>query len=452
MVPRPMNKPTDVMAATFHGQALAALERGDVASAEQAFRHQLEARPGDAEAWRFLAAREHARGNTAGAIEQLQQARRSDPRDPATLHQLGEMQMLAGDLQGAAESLRAGLALAPGMFVARLRLGVVLEQLQQSHAAMLAYLNAIDAAQAQGRWLSDATTAAGLREAVKHATRYVAAHRRAVFDAAMEPLRQRYGRAELTRVDACLAIYLGERITASPDPRQRPTFLYFPDLPSRPFYPRERFPAHARLEAATEAIREELHAVLAQARDELVPFLGAPAGEAAAAGLLGSSGTQPPAWDAFFFHRHGVRHDSECVRCPRTSTWLDSMALVRIRDHAPEALFSILRPGTHILPHRGVTNTRLVTHLPLVVPPDCALRVGGETHAWQEGRCVTFDDTFEHEAWNHSDRDRVVLIMDSWNPDLSEVEQAAVADLVAAIGDFNRCSENSASARTGEPA
>ncbi len=110
---------------------------------------------------------------------------------------------------------------------------------------------------------------------------------------------------------------------------------------------------------------------------------------------------------------------------------------MRIRDHAPETLFSVLRPGTHILPHRGVTNTRLVTHLPLIVPPDCALRVGGETHVWQTDRCVTFDDTFEHEAWNRSDQTRVVLILDCWNPDLSEAEQAAVTDLVEAIGDYN---------------
>jgi aspartate beta-hydroxylase len=126
------------------------------------------------------------------------------------------------------------------------------------------------------------------------------------------------------------------------------------------------------------------------------------------------------------------------------------MPLVRVRDHAPETLYSVLRPGTHILPHRGVTNTRLVTHLPLIVPPDCALRVGGETHVWQEGRCVTFDDTFEHEAWNHSERDRVVLIVDSWNPDLSEAERAAVADLVAAIGDFNRSGETAAAALHGQ--
>jgi aspartate beta-hydroxylase len=324
------------------------------------------------------------------------------------------------------------------MFVARLRLGVVLEQQGRRHDAVTAYLGAINAAQAQGRWLSDATTAPGLREAVKHATQYVAAGRRELFDAVIEPLRQRYGRAELARVDQCLAIYLHELPAPLPDPRQRPKFLYFPGVPSRTFYPRERFPEQERLEAAVDVVRAELRAVLSDAGDRLVPFLGAPTAEAVAAQLLGSTGAQEAAWDAFFFYRHGVRYDANCARCPRTSELLDALPLVRVRDHAPETLYSVLRPGTHILPHRGVTNTRLVTHLPLIVPTDCALRVGGETHVWEEGRCVTFDDTFEHEAWNHSGQTRVVLILDSWNPDLTDVERLAVTDLVEAIGDFNR--------------
>jgi aspartate beta-hydroxylase len=402
-----MNKPPDAAAAPGREPALVASGRGGMAP-------------------------------EARSIASLQAAHRVDPLDAGILHQLGEAQMFAGDWDGAAESLRRGLALAPRMFVARLRLGVALERLGQRHAAMRAYLGAINTAQAQGRWLSDATTAPGLRDAVKHAARYVAAGRRELLDATLEPLRQRYGRSELARVDQCLAIYLGELPAPLPDPRQRPAFLYFPGIPSRTFYPRERFPAHERLEAAAGTIREELGAVLAHAQEDFVPFLGAPSEAAVAGGLLDASGGRAAAWDAFFFHRHGVRHDAQCLRCPRTSALLDSMRLVRIHGHAPETLYSVLRAGTHILPHRGVTNTRLVTHLPLIVPPDCALRVGGETHAWREGRCVTFDDTFEHEAWNRSDRDRVVLILDSWNPDLSEAEQAAVADLVAAIGDFNQ--------------
>lgn len=432
-----MNNPPQTSPASWREQALAAWQRGDLALAEHAFRQWLEHVPADVEALQFLATRQLERGDVAGALLRLQDAHRAQPHDPAVLHRLGELQMLAGEPAAAVVSLREGLQRAPGMFVAQLRLGVALEQLGCRYEAMLAYLGAIDVAQGQGRWLSDATTAPGLREAVKHATRFVAAGRRELFDAVIEPLRQRYGRSELSRVDQCLAIYLGEQAATLPDPRQRPKFLYFPGIPSQTFYPRERFPAHARLEAAVEVIREELRAVLSHARDALVPFLGTPSSEAVAAELLGASGTQEAAWDAFFFYRHGLRHDLECARCPRTSEVLDSLPLVRIREHAPETLYSVLRPGTHILPHRGVTNTRLVTHLPLIVPPDCALRVGGETHVWQEGRCVTFDDTFEHEAWNRSEHDRVVLIADSWNPDLSEAECAAVADLVAAIGDFN---------------
>jgi len=84
-----------------------------------------------------------------------------------------------------------------------------------------------------------------------------------------------------------------------------------------------------------------------------------------------------------------------------------------------------------------VTNTRLVTHLPLIVPDHCAIKVGGEERVWREGECFTFDDTFEHEAWNRSERTRVVMLMDIWNPYLTEVEREALTALVPAIGDFN---------------
>ncbi len=37
------------------------------------------------------------------------------------------------------------------------------------------------------------------------------------------------------------------------------------------------------------------------------------------------------------------------------------------------------------------------------MPPRCALRVANEVRAWKEGKCLVFDDTSEHEAWNLSD-------------------------------------------------
>jgi aspartyl/asparaginyl beta-hydroxylase (cupin superfamily) len=93
---------------------------------------------------------------------------------------------------------------------------------------------------------------------------------------------------------------------------------------------------------------------------------------------------------------------------------------------APNAFFSLLRPKTRIPPHTGVTNSRAIVHLPLTIPEGCGFRVGGETRPWIEGRPFAFDDTIEHEAWNDSDSIRTVLILDCWNPHLSEAEQEFV--------------------------
>lgn len=420
----------------LRAQAQAAVQQGDSVLAEQHYREMLDLVSTDVEALQFVAARHFARGDTIRAVGMLLDAQQAEPDNPAMLHQLGAAQSAVGDWRGAAASLDRCLSLAPNAFVARLRLGIAREQLGDAHAALVAYFGAINSAQAKGRWMSDDTTAPGLRDAVKHAIESIDGGRRQLFDAVLEPLRQRYGSSELHRVEECLAIYLGEKLPALPDPRQQPKFLYFPGVPSQPYYARERFPWQAELEANIAEIRDELRAVLSQPQ-HLESFLLTDSPEDAA-DLLRSSGPGNAAWDAYFFHRHGERYDAHALSCPRTAALLDTLPLAYVREHSPETLFSVLRPGSHILPHRGVTNTRLVTHLPLIVPPDCALRVGGDIHAWQEGRCVTFDDTFEHEAWNRSGETRVVLIVDSWNPDLSEAERAAVADLVGAIGDFNR--------------
>jgi aspartate beta-hydroxylase len=386
--------------------------------------------------WRQAAHACLDRGDLQGAANLFQQVLQEAPDDVEALQVLGTAQLATADLENAVRTLRHALRLAPHLFVERLRLGTALERLGRHHDALTVYFGALRTAQNQGRWLNDQTTAPGLREAVKHAMRYVDAGRLGWFRRVLEPLQQRYGATEMRRVEHCLDVYLGERPLQIPDARQRPKFLYFPDIPSQPYYPRERFPWHDALEAAVDDVREELQSVLAE--QSLEAFLGAPPpGEQA---MLQSSGTQPAAWDAYFFYRHGQRYDAHAAACPRTAALLDHLPLTRIRDHAPETLFSVLSPGTHILPHTGVTNVRLVTHLPLIVPSDCALRVGGVMHVWQEGRCVTFDDTFEHEAWNRSNETRVVLILDSWNPDLTEVECAAVTALIEAIGDFNEAS------------
>jgi tetratricopeptide (TPR) repeat protein len=416
-------------------QARRLAESGRVLEAEQAFLDILRDAPGETDALNFVAICAHERGRFAQALALLERARGVRADDPATLTNLGITNAALGRFDHAVESLRAALAIAPELYVARLRLAEALERTGRPMEALPLYYGAIFTAQADGRWLNDATTPPALRPLVLHAMRTVAAGRRRHFLDLLAPMRAQYGAAALARVEKCLSIYLTELPASYADPKQQPKFLYFPDLPAKRFYERELFAWYDALEAQAPAIREEMLAVLAE-DSGFEPFLGHFDSDAIDGHLANAKG--PPVWNAFFFYRHGTRYEDNCARCPRTAAALEAVPLCKVRDHSPEVCYSVLTAGSHILPHHGVTNTRLVTHLALVVPEgDLALHVSGESHGWEEGRCFTFDDTFEHEAWNRSDRTRVVMLMDVWNPYLSDVERKALETLVPAIGDFN---------------
>jgi ornithine lipid ester-linked acyl 2-hydroxylase len=111
-------------------------------------------------------------------------------------------------------------------------------------------------------------------------------------------------------------------------------------------------------------------------------------------------------WQTFGLYAYGVKIDKNCRLCPETT---------KLVEQIPGLLtagFSALAPGTHIAPHTGYPDGVLRCHLGLVIPSDCAIRVGDTTRTWQEGKCLIFDDTLEHEAWNKSDRTRVILLLD----------------------------------------
>ena len=81
-------------------------------------------------------------------------------------------------------------------------------------------------------------------------------------------------------------------------------------------------------------------------------------------------------------------------------------------------------------------NTRLICHIPLIVPEECRLRVGNETRAVEFGKAMIFDDSIEHEAWNDSDETRVVLLFEIWRPELSEAERRALTVMYEAISGY----------------
>jgi len=62
-------------------------------------------------------------------------------------------------------------------------------------------------------------------------------------------------------------------------------------------------------------------------------------------------------------------------------------------------------------------------------PGECGMRVGYEVLPWRVGQAVCFDDSFEHEVWNRTSVDRVVLLFDVWHPDLTLAERIAVTGM-----------------------
>jgi aspartyl/asparaginyl beta-hydroxylase (cupin superfamily) len=143
-----------------------------------------------------------------------------------------------------------------------------------------------------------------------------------------------------------------------------------------------------------------------------------------------------PRWSAFHLYEMGARVEANAARCPRTMELLGEVPQPQMKGRMPSAMFSLLKPKTRIPAHTGVTNVRLVTHLPLIVPDGCGFRVGNEVRQWVPGKAWVFDDTIEHEAWNDSDQLRVVLIFDTWHPHLTAAERAMVKAVAEAMEAF----------------
>jgi aspartyl/asparaginyl beta-hydroxylase (cupin superfamily) len=137
-------------------------------------------------------------------------------------------------------------------------------------------------------------------------------------------------------------------------------------------------------------------------------------------------------WSSFFLWRDGVRQEGACAACPETSALLRGLPMLEQPGFAPTALFSVLEPHTRIPPHSGSANTRLLVHLPLVLPGPARFRVGNVTRPWRMGEAWVFDDTIEHEAWNDADAPRAILIFDIWNPLLSAAERVLISAMMAA--------------------
>jgi aspartate beta-hydroxylase len=367
----------------------------------------------------------------AAAVRRAEHAVRATPHDVALHHALAEAHHALLACDGAETALAAICRDLPLAFTSMLHLAKFADARGELLACVVGYTRAIRTAQVCGFWHDESSTPPWLRQLVLAGMEIGHRGKIDVFHHWLEPRITRYGKDELARVSKCLAMWLGVEPIAYADARQRPSFLYFPDLPVAPVFPRDALSFADWYEAQTDAISDEARRVVESAAG-VQPFHYDVPEERRGELTRGD-------WDAFFFYADGERFDANHAACPRTSEVLAKLPLGHVRAHGPEVCFSIMRPGARILPHRGVTNTRAVLHLGLEIPDGCALHlVGVLEQRWQRGTCFAFDDTFEHEAWNRSSTTRIVLLGDIWNPYLRQAEREVIGELVAFIGDFNR--------------
>jgi aspartyl/asparaginyl beta-hydroxylase (cupin superfamily) len=362
-----------------------------------------------------------ARNDAAAAQRHFEVATRADPAAAALWINLAKAHRLLNDDAGERAALESALGTDQRHLIALIRLAELHERRGEFGEAVT-------------RWggvaaLSSEHISAGpeLRAIFDHARAFLAERKEQLADALAADLRDDLDAAssrDRRRVNAAIDHMLGRR----PIYTNYCFGMHYPFLPADEYFDREHFPWLAGLEAQTAVIRAEVVELLASEDPGLSPYVTMPPGTPP---NLWSELDGSPAWSALHLWKDGERIEGACARAPKTAKIVESLPLAGIPGRAPTVFFSILKAGKHIPPHTGVTNTRTIIHLPLVVPPACSFRVGGETREWREGEAFAFDDTIEHEAWNRSDQDRAVLILDCWNPHLSEHERAMICRLFA---------------------
>jgi aspartyl/asparaginyl beta-hydroxylase (cupin superfamily) len=367
-------------------------------------------------------------GDAAAARELLTRAVETDPGNPSLWMNLATALRALGLRDDEERALQSVLKLEPRHLIALLQKAELLEFRGKSKAAASVYNNALQTLQPNARlpgFLREPIARA--LDAVRRNDEALAQH----LGGALRSVRDRHDPASRERAEHGLAALLGKRRIYHP----QPTFLHIPKLPAHEFYPREDFPWLAEFEAATPEIRAECERVLREDSGALEPYISRPEGVPLD---QWAELNRSRKWSAFFLWRDGQRIDAHADRCPRTAALLAAAPLAQVPGYAPTAFFSILDRHSHIPPHTGVTNARLIVHLPLVVPPGCRFRVGSDTREWREGVAWVFDDTIEHEAWNESDTPRAILIFDTWPPALTSAERDVVRTAVPAIKDYYR--------------
>jgi aspartate beta-hydroxylase len=393
--------------------AVEAQRAGDSSSAMRLFTDLIEIDPNNPGALNSLGIIHTDKANYESAQGLFERAIAIDQNAPELWMNLAKAQRLAGDDAGEAASLNAALAIDQRHFMALVRLAQYHERRREKGQAMFRWSAVVQLASSMD--IADASLASVVKQGQSYLA-LAAAELDENLSLRVAPLRHETDAASLRRFDACIDVIMGRRRVYINECHG----LHYPFLPADEFFDRDHFPWLGAFEAATPLIRDELLQLLQEGTNLGEPYVQQAAGTPVNKWTSLNHSSQ---WSAWFFWKLGVKNIGAAQKCPITASILDTLPLAEIPGKGPTAFFSLLHPQTKIPPHTGVTNVRSIVHLPLIVPPNCGFRVGGETREWTEGEAFAFDDTIEHEAWNNSQSLRAVLIIDVWNPHLTADER-----------------------------
>lgn len=359
------------------------------------------------------------------AREWLEKLVKVDGRDPQQWLSLAVACQGAKDEAGEEEALQGALTVDPSDLLALILRGNLYERQGKAHDAARLYGAVAAVAPPADRLHPD------LRASVGHAIQYRDGHLKRYgefLDGHLEPHLRDLPAPEARRFREAVDLLVGRRRRFE----SFPSSFFFPRLEPIEFFERSQFPWLDAFEQQTDAIREEFVAVMREDRG-FSPYIAYPPGVPLNQWAELNHNAN---WSAFRLIERGAPVPENASRCPVTMGLLTTAPQPDQPGRTPAAMFSLLKPRTRIPPHSGVSNVRLVTHVPLIVPEKCGFRVGNTTREWVPRQAFVFDDSIEHEAWNDSDKPRTVLIFDIWNPLLTEVERRLVTALSGAMNDF----------------
>jgi tetratricopeptide (TPR) repeat protein len=402
------------------------MRAGRASEAMRIWQQVLAIAPAHPQALFHLGAYALYRKEPARAQKLLAEAADADPNAAPIALNLAYAYRDLGDAQNEMAAITRALTIDPYYFPALLAQGILTERIGSVRAAAKVYVRALASMPPEEDIPRD------LREAAAHAREVVqgnAAALQAFIADRLSSAISRHPKKTLERFEESKGIALGTRKIYTQDA----TMLLVPWLPPIQYYDDDLFPWMTELEKMTDVIRDEMKRAMSEDAGGFLPYVqrtnDAPLDQ-------WRDLNHSRQWSAYFFWKDGRRFDEACLQCPQTARVEKIVPTMEARNFGPTIMYSALSPKTHLPAHSGATNARLIVHLPLIVPGNCRFRVGNETREWREGKAWVFDDTIEHEAWNDSSEMRVILLLDTWNPFITEAERELIPALLNGLNEY----------------